>query len=224
VWAISFQGRYTSLLVHEDRYLLALIRYIHRNPVRAGIVSRATDYLWSSDRFLRRGRGPAWLDVDGTLAALGPTRRSAVANYIELVDEPSGGTDDSDLPAIARAVEGDDAFALERFTAADQLEPPLPGLTEQRVLDAVAGDTGFSLVDLAGPRRGGQIAFARSLAAYLARRFGNISVRRMARLLRRDDSTFSRPLARLEARLPDDPALRLQVDRLLHRLKSPNQD
>jgi hypothetical protein len=162
--------------------------------------------------------------VDGALSALGPTRRAAVARYIRLVDEPSKEFGDADPPAIAGAVEGDEAFALERFTAAGELEPAIRGLTEERVLDAVALDTGVSLAGLTGPRRGGEVASARCLAVYLGRRFGNISVRRMARRLRRDDSTFTRPLARFEADLANDNALRDQVDRLLRLLKSANQD
>jgi len=39
-----FQGRYKSLLVEEESYLLELVRYIHLNPVRSGLVTRAEDY------------------------------------------------------------------------------------------------------------------------------------------------------------------------------------
>ena len=43
-----FRGRYKSLLVDEDNYLLALVRYIHRNPLRAGLVDNLSSYKWSS--------------------------------------------------------------------------------------------------------------------------------------------------------------------------------
>lgn len=43
-----FQGRYKSFLVDKETYLLALIRYIHLNPVRAGFVSNPANYRWSS--------------------------------------------------------------------------------------------------------------------------------------------------------------------------------
>lgn len=45
-----FQGRYKSFLVESDAYLLQLSYYIHRNPVRAGMVQRLADYRWSSYR------------------------------------------------------------------------------------------------------------------------------------------------------------------------------
>ena len=43
-----FQGRFKSLIVQNAGYLLQLSCYIHRNPLRAGIVHRLVDYRWSS--------------------------------------------------------------------------------------------------------------------------------------------------------------------------------
>lgn len=43
-----FEGRYVSKLVNNDRYLLEVSRYIHLNPVKAGIVRRPLDYPFSS--------------------------------------------------------------------------------------------------------------------------------------------------------------------------------
>lgn len=43
-----FEGRYHWFLVDKDSYLLELIRYIHLNPVRAGLVDDPKNYLWSS--------------------------------------------------------------------------------------------------------------------------------------------------------------------------------
>ena len=43
-----FQGRFKSILVDSSHYLRKLVRYIHLNPVRAGLVNKAKTYLWSS--------------------------------------------------------------------------------------------------------------------------------------------------------------------------------
>jgi putative transposase len=43
-----FQGRYGSECVKDDKYLLTVIRYIHNNPVKAGIVREPENYRWSS--------------------------------------------------------------------------------------------------------------------------------------------------------------------------------
>ena len=45
-----FQGRYKSIVVDKDNYLLELSRYIHLNPVRAGMVKKPEDYSYSSYR------------------------------------------------------------------------------------------------------------------------------------------------------------------------------
>lgn len=45
-----FQGRYNSIYVDNDEYLLELIRYIHLNPVKAGLVDEPSKYRWSSQR------------------------------------------------------------------------------------------------------------------------------------------------------------------------------
>ena len=44
------QGRHKAILCQSERYLSELVRYIHLNPVRAGIVSRPEDYKYSSHR------------------------------------------------------------------------------------------------------------------------------------------------------------------------------
>jgi putative transposase len=43
-----FQGRFQSESVEDDNYLLVVLRYIHLNPVKAGLVEEAADYKWSS--------------------------------------------------------------------------------------------------------------------------------------------------------------------------------
>lgn len=43
-----FQGRFKSILVEKDAYLLELSRYLHLNPIKAGLAKRPEDYKWSS--------------------------------------------------------------------------------------------------------------------------------------------------------------------------------
>ena len=43
-----FQGRFKAILVQTVAYAAELSRYIHLNPVRAGMVEKPGDYLWSS--------------------------------------------------------------------------------------------------------------------------------------------------------------------------------
>ncbi len=64
-----FQGRYKNMLVQNDAYLLQLSYYIHRNPLRAGMVKRLSDYKWSSYRAYGYGkRHQNWLNTKSILS------------------------------------------------------------------------------------------------------------------------------------------------------------
>ena len=66
-----FQGRYKSILVENDAYLMQLSFYIHKNPLRAGMVKRLIDYRWSSYRAYAYNRRHAkWLNKDLILSQI----------------------------------------------------------------------------------------------------------------------------------------------------------
>ncbi|MGE5278951.1 MAG: REP-associated tyrosine transposase [Acidobacteriota bacterium] len=222
-----FQGRYKAFLVREDRYLHALIRYIHRNPVKAGAAPRPSDYPWSSDPYLRKGRGARWLDSDHLLALLDTSRRAAIRRYVELVDDPTEASpyEPGERPGgqeLEHAVLP--AARQDEISTADQ---PLQ-IDLDRLLDHVARESGFTIEDLRGRRCGGEVAAARCRAVYLARHLCRIPIRRLAIRLGRDDSSFARPLAKLESQLQVDERLRARLRRLIDTLptnprKSENQ-
>ena len=57
-----FQGRFNAILVDSDSYLMELCRYVELNPVRAGLVSSADDWPWSSYKpHVGRQSSPIWL-------------------------------------------------------------------------------------------------------------------------------------------------------------------
>jgi REP element-mobilizing transposase RayT len=71
-----FQNRYQALLVDVDAYFLELLRYIHLNPVRGGLVADPADYPWSSHRAYLGMPGASdeaakWLATDFGLRLLG---------------------------------------------------------------------------------------------------------------------------------------------------------
>jgi REP element-mobilizing transposase RayT len=65
-----FQGRFKNMLIQNDAYLTQLSYYIHRNPLRAGmVVKRLADYKWSSYKAYAYGRSrPDWLNTDVVLS------------------------------------------------------------------------------------------------------------------------------------------------------------
>lgn len=64
-----FQGRFKNMLVQNDTYLLQLSYYIHRNPLRVGMVKRLANYKWSSHSAYAYGKSQqSWLNTDLILA------------------------------------------------------------------------------------------------------------------------------------------------------------
>lgn len=83
-----FQNRYKSIIVEEDPYFLELVRYIHLNPVRAGIVStlKALEkYRYTGHYVIIGKRDYPVQDVDGLLARFSGTRSLALQNYRDFV-------------------------------------------------------------------------------------------------------------------------------------------
>ena len=86
-----FRGRYKAICVEEDSYQLQLSRYIHRNPVEAGIVEQLESYPWSSYAYyVKKKKPPPWLYTQEILEQLHvKTRmREKYRAYVELgIDE-----------------------------------------------------------------------------------------------------------------------------------------
>lgn len=90
-----FQGRFKAILVDRDAYLLALCRYVERNPVAASMVAAADDWPWSSYRaHVGNAATPPWLDSDGLHGYLlgrpvdgARDRQQAAQRYAALVNE-----------------------------------------------------------------------------------------------------------------------------------------
>ena len=79
-----FQNRYKSIVVEEEPYLLELTRYLHLNPIRAGVVKdlRALDrYPWSGHSALLDRVPRPWQAVGALLGQFGRTPRRARAAY-----------------------------------------------------------------------------------------------------------------------------------------------
>lgn len=81
-----FRGRYKSILVDADSYLLELVRYIHRNPLRAGLVEKLDDYEWSSHKgYTSRAKKWNWLHKDFILNMFSGAKRSQFVAYNKFV-------------------------------------------------------------------------------------------------------------------------------------------
>jgi len=102
-----WEGRFRSCLVDSPRYVLACQRYIELNPVRAGMVARASVYRWSSHNHNASGLPNRLLTPHPAFCALGDdaeARRRSYGALFNEADEPSF------LAAVRDATNG--GFAL----------------------------------------------------------------------------------------------------------------
>jgi len=84
-----FGNRFASKPVDEEEYLLALVRYIHQNPIRAGVVSKLNDFKWSSYHDYHNGaKYPTVLtDTDFLLGYLSASKETAIQVFTNLHHE-----------------------------------------------------------------------------------------------------------------------------------------
>lgn len=80
-----FERRYRAWLVDADSYLLELVRYIHLNPVRAGIMTDPAEYPWSGHRAYLNTAATPWLTTGLTLSLLGREAHAARDAYRRFV-------------------------------------------------------------------------------------------------------------------------------------------
>jgi len=85
-----FENRYKSILCDEDNYLITLVRYIHLNPVRAGIIKTTAEmdnYPWSGHRSIIEKAKYPWMDTATVLAQFGSTKRKTILEYRRFIEE-----------------------------------------------------------------------------------------------------------------------------------------
>jgi putative transposase len=117
-----YQGRFKSILVEKNSYLLELSRYVVLNPIRAGMVKDLDSWQWSSySATVGKAPAPDWLSVDWLLGQFGSQRKPARAKYIDFVREGIG------LPPVWEGLRhqiflGSDAFVDKHQKMIDEKE------------------------------------------------------------------------------------------------------
>ncbi|MFN3710323.1 MAG: transposase [Alishewanella aestuarii] len=107
-----WEGRYKATLVDNDRYALAVSRYIELNPVRAGMVDHPAAYPWSSYQANALGKAiQLWQPLPAYLA-LGTNEAERQQSYRDLFDKPFS---DKVLAEIRLASQGEWVLGTERF-------------------------------------------------------------------------------------------------------------
>jgi putative transposase len=185
------QGRYRAILVDKDEYLVALSRYVHLNPVRAGIVESPEEYDWSSyGGYIGRAKKEDWVEYTWILSQFDRDWKRAAKKYKGYVGEGVFGVGESPWKALfAQLVLGGDKFkdrimgilrgkklgseiiARKKLTLYPRLEEIMRGVSE-----AFGVKKGGILLG------GKRLNPARNVALYLAQRYTGLGNEEIGRL------------------------------------------
>ncbi len=173
-----FRGRYKSILIGTDSYLLQAVRYIHRNPLQAGLVQNLESYNWSSHRgYLSIAKNWDWLYKNYILSLLSKNRRDWLRHYrkwvsVEEDDEVSQKISGVKWPVCL----GSQAFIdrIKEKYGSGKINKEIPSSREllpgkKRILKEVCRFYGVKSTDMIKKQRG-QKNEARNAAIYLTRK------------------------------------------------------
>lgn len=198
-----FEQRHRALLVDVDAYFLTLLRYIHRNPVKAGLVKHPSDYPWSSHRAFLGAELIPWLTTNFGLSLFSNDLERARTAYGRFIQEP-GGDDDVDLdqqvhPADRRILGADD------FIARIPLASPKPhsAQTLQQLAESICTDNGISVELVRSPSRIRSLASIRAAICAQAIERHTATLSEVARFLHRDPSALMRLVGRRSPNRPE---------------------
>lgn len=84
-----FRGRYKAVCVESDHHLLEVLRYIHHNPVKAGLTQKLDQYNWSSHHgYISQAKKWSWLHKQFLLDMITAKKSLQKKRYLEFVTDP----------------------------------------------------------------------------------------------------------------------------------------
>lgn len=164
-----FRGRYKAIVIEAEEYLGEVVRYIHLNPVKAGLVKDPRDYAWSSHQeYMSRKR--SWLSKQRLLESMGGPR-----GFHEYVMEGNdGGIEQFYKASKQKPVLGTEEFIEQMKEKVGELHNEVtreekrafrPDL--EHVLKQIEEEYGIRREDISKGKRGRE-SKVRQLAIYLA--------------------------------------------------------
>jgi putative transposase len=188
-----FEKRYHALLVDADAYLLTLLRYIHLNPLRAGLVTSPDEYPWSSHHAYAGRRSDPWVTTEFALRMLGSDRQRAIAAYQAWIRSAPTGSPLLERNERDPRILGSDAFAKRML--GEKWKPRLnPAL--QKVIDDACTQYGATEIELRSASRLINITRARAWITEQALSTRIASVAMLARYFNRDTSSIRQAVHR----------------------------
>jgi len=214
-----FQGRYKAILVDADTYLLELTRYIHLNPLRAGIVKEPGDYAWSGHRaYLGREVIP-WLTTDWVLSFFSKRESLARRAYGRFIEDGKKGSYRKEYHVGSETdsrILGDDPFidrVLEKGEKRSRRRVSL-----DRIIKEVCNSFSLAGEEWLVSGRDHRLSRVRGMVAWLVMEYGIGTLGELSKRIERDVTTLSSAARRLQIRSQTDMELAEKARQLLDTL------
>ncbi|MFO7578466.1 MAG: transposase [Pelovirga sp.] len=222
------QGRFKSIVVDKDSYLLELSRYLHLNPVRAGMVQRPEDYLYSSYKAYIDERQTDCIETGMILDTIATNISVARQKYREFVEGGIGIELDNPLKKVSGGVVlGSESFIRQTL---DRLENHLDEGAEARhrkALQRAVDEETFvaAVVEYFGLEREDLVlrcnADARNIAIYLLKYLRGMTSQEVSRAVGgMSAAAVSKAYQRLRGKLVSDGELQKKIEELKGRLSN----
>ncbi len=211
-----FQGRYKSVLVEADEYAVELTRYIHLNPVKAGITVKAYEYQWSSYRaYIGTASTPEWLESGFILGSFGKAGSESASrkNYQDFVEKLDIETYESPLKsAVGGSVLGSPEF-VEEITethlnerGADKDIPALRHFSKRPPLEEI--------IEFAREAMKNNEKLARQVSIYLCHKYSGAPLKEIAVRFDVGVTAIGEASKRIQKKVEEDKALQKMIDTL----------
>ena len=170
-----FQGRYKAILCDKNSYLLSLVKYLHNNPVRAGVVRQPEEYQWSSHREYLGMNKKGLVDTELVLGMFSEDLKRGRRLYREYMGKEEKISKEEFYRTVDQRVLGDETF-VERVR--EKVENrPLTGKRRHGVsLGEIARGTeevsGIRLSELRGKGKDSGVMGGRKLFSLAGREYG----------------------------------------------------
>ncbi len=204
-----FQGRYKAIVCDKDEYLLQLIRYIHLNPVRAGMVKEPEKYSYSGHRAYLDGKASEAIDPRKVLSVLGGRAR-----YRAFVgDGVNDGHKEEYYEVSDQRFLGAEGFG-EKLQDEQEEERPKKRRPVDKVVEELSRHLAVQAPVLKSADRSWAVSHARTKIAYVLVRRQGYGLGEVARYFARDAATIGTLIGRLSARLGENQSLRREIEKL----------
>ncbi|MFC1814455.1 transposase [Thermodesulfobacteriota bacterium] len=222
-----FKGRFKSIIVDADSYLLELLRYIHRNPLGAAMTDNINKYTWSSHKaYLSGAKKWDWLHKKYILSLFSKNGTESIRQYKQFVSKDTLAEINQilgkkTLPIVIGSESFVDKikelfFADKRHEASPKSRYHSPGV--EKIIEAVCRSYKVKKGVLFSSRRG-HFNEPRNVAIYLVRRLKGGTLKDVGKIFGIEkNSTVSSAVERLKLEIERNKDLNKRIESLKGKL------